>query len=254
MSFELLFGSDLKLAMIVILNLILVESLLSVDNAAVLATMVMKLPPEQRTKALKYGIFGAYFFRGLCLIFAAFLIQIAWLKALGGLYLLWVALKHFYCKFFEKNNEDNSHIHSPKHPILEKITSFVGPFWSTVIMVELMDLAFSIDNVFAAVALTNKIGLICLGVFIGILAMRFAAQFFVQLMQKFPALETSAFSVIGILGIKLLFSYLCDVTTLKHYDLCSKINGHEGDLVFSLVTITIFVLPLVFRPKISTID
>src|SRR6476659_3792353 len=70
--------------------LIIIESLLSVDNAAVLATMVMDLPKEQRNKALKYGIIGAYVFRGLCLLFAAWLVTIWWLKPLGGLYLLYL--------------------------------------------------------------------------------------------------------------------------------------------------------------------
>ena len=74
----------------IILNLILIESLLSVDNAAVLATMVMDLPKEQRGRALKYGIIGAYVFRGICLLFAALLIKIWWLKPLGGLYLLYL--------------------------------------------------------------------------------------------------------------------------------------------------------------------
>ena len=75
-------------ALTVILNLILIESLLSVDNAAVLATMVMDLPKDQRKKALKYGIVGAYVFRGICLFFAALLIQIWWFKPLGGIYLI----------------------------------------------------------------------------------------------------------------------------------------------------------------------
>lgn len=70
--------------------LILIESLLSVDNAAVLATMVMDLPKEQRNKALKYGIIGAYVFRGICLILAGFLVTIWWLKPIGGLYLLYL--------------------------------------------------------------------------------------------------------------------------------------------------------------------
>ena len=77
-------------SLLVIGNLIIIESLLSVDNAAVLATMVMDLPKQQRNKALKYGIIGAYVFRGLCLLFAAWLITIWWLKPLGGLYLLWL--------------------------------------------------------------------------------------------------------------------------------------------------------------------
>ena len=61
-------------------NLILIESLLSVDNAAVLATMVMDLPEDERNRALRYGIWGAYFFRGLAMLFAAVLITIWWLK------------------------------------------------------------------------------------------------------------------------------------------------------------------------------
>src|SRR5215213_3959348 len=76
-------------------NLIIIESLLSVDNAAVLATMVMDLPKDQRQRALRYGIIGAYFFRGLCLLFATFLIQIWWLKPLGGLYLLYLVFDYF---------------------------------------------------------------------------------------------------------------------------------------------------------------
>ena len=72
----------------VVVNLILIESLLSVDNAAVLATMVLDLPKDQRPKALRYGIVGAYVFRGLALLFTAFLISFWWFKPLGGIYLL----------------------------------------------------------------------------------------------------------------------------------------------------------------------
>src|ERR1043165_102669 len=80
---------------IIVGNLIIIESLLSVDNAAVLATMVMDLPHEQRGKALKYGIWGAYIFRGLAMIFAAFLLGFWWLKPLGGMYLLWLVADQF---------------------------------------------------------------------------------------------------------------------------------------------------------------
>ena len=81
-----IFGNDIKASLLVIFNLVVIESLLSVDNAAVLATMVMDLPKSQRKKALRYGILGAYVFRGLCLLFAAMLIKVWWLKPLGGLY------------------------------------------------------------------------------------------------------------------------------------------------------------------------
>ena len=67
-------GPDPAAGLMVVLILIIIEGVLSVDNAAVLATMVMRLPEHQRGKALKYGIIGAYVFRGLCLALAAWLI------------------------------------------------------------------------------------------------------------------------------------------------------------------------------------
>ena len=76
--------------LLIIGNLVLIESLLSVDNAAVLAIMVMELSDKDRKRALRYGIFGAYLFRGLCLVFAAYLIKVWWLKVVGGLYLLYL--------------------------------------------------------------------------------------------------------------------------------------------------------------------
>jgi predicted tellurium resistance membrane protein TerC len=85
--------SDPGQSILIILNLIVIESLLAIDNAAVLASMVLELPKEQRGAALRYGILGAYFFRGLCLLFASMLMQFWWLKPLGGLYLLYLVWK-----------------------------------------------------------------------------------------------------------------------------------------------------------------
>ena len=170
--------------------LVIIESLLSVDNAAVLATMVMDLPKEQRDKALKYGIFGAYFFRGICLILAGFLITVWWLKPLGGLYLLYLVWDWYKSKQTIAKEDD---LLDKKSNWLYRITvGSIGSFWATVALVELMDLAFSIDNVFAAVAYTPNIIAIWIGVFIGILAMRFVAQAFVKLMEKYNFLETCA--------------------------------------------------------------
>lgn len=75
---------DPKTALLVVLNLILIESLLSVDNAAVLATMVMDLPEKERKRALRIGLILAYIFRGTALVFASILIKINWLKLVGG--------------------------------------------------------------------------------------------------------------------------------------------------------------------------
>ncbi|MBS1772834.1 MAG: DUF475 domain-containing protein [Bacteroidetes bacterium] len=248
----------------VVLNLIVIETLLSVDNAAVLATMVMHLPKDQRGKALKIGLIWAYIFRGLCLLFAYVLIQIWWFKPLGGIYLLYLAIRHFKNKS-KKEKKDNTIeeelIGKEKSWLYKKTLGMFGPFWSTVIMVEVMDLAFSIDNVIAANAYTKNIILIWLGVFIGILAMRFVAKGFVRLIEKYPFLDNCAFIVIAILGLKLTFS------VAEHYYPCSAFASffagpfpcmeskgeaipegvHPtvwGDNLVSILSIAIFFLPV----------
>ncbi len=239
--FHSLFGDNLWSGAIVILNLLLIESLLSVDNAAVLATMVKDLGPEQRQKALKYGIFGAYFFRGLCLIFAQWLVQFWFLKVLGGVYLLYLAIDYFLTKPTAKHEHE---ILDKEHkPLYRWTLGLFGKFWATVILVELMDLAFSIDNVFAAVAFTDKIGLIWVGVFIGILAMRFVAQFFVDLMTKYPYLEVSAFLVIAILGIKL--SLALPTHFFPDSQFTHILENETTDMVVSLFTVALFFVPIV---------
>ena len=221
-------------------NLILIESLLSVDNAAVLATMVMDLPKEQRYKALRYGIIGAYVFRGLALLFASFLIKFWYLKPLGGLYLLYLVYDWYKGKQTETKEDD---FINKKGNWLYRITvGWMGNFWATVALVELMDMAFSIDNVFAAVAFSKNIILIWVGVFIGILAMRFVAQGFVKLMEKYTFLETSAFIVIGILGIKLLLSiyeHFYPETAVSKF-----LASPSADWATSILTVSIFFSPI----------
>jgi YkoY family integral membrane protein len=247
----------------VVLNLILIESLLSVDNAAVLATMVLDLPKDQRPKALRYGIIGAYVFRGLSLLFAAMLIAIWWVKPLGGLYLLWLAGRYFFKK--KKASDDESPEEEAREQkqswLYRRTLGMLGPFWATVVMVEAMDAAFSIDNVIAANAYSRNIILIWVGVFIGILAMRFVTQGFVRLMERYPFLEKCAYWVIALLGFKLLLA------GVNHFHPCSDfalfmdgpndclIHNHQpipegehprvwGDMLTSIFSLGIFFIPV----------
>lgn len=252
-----LLGDDIQAGLLIILNLIVIESLLSVDNAAVLATMVLDLPKEQRSKALKYGIIGAYLFRGICLFLAAWLVKIWWLKPLGGLYLLYLAFSYFKKKASQEDGGEDESVNKQESWIYKSTVGLLGTFWATVAMVEVMDLAFSIDNVFAAVAFTDHVFLIYTGVFIGILAMRFVAQAFVKLMEKFTFLETIAFIVIGVLGIKLTSSLY------THFNpgtpIAEAIEGEKTDLFVSIFTVGIFILPVISSllfnfPKRQAID
>jgi YkoY family integral membrane protein len=238
-----LLGNDIKAGLLVVLNLIVIESLLSVDNAAVLATMVLDLPKKERSRALRYGIIGAYVLRGICLFLAAWLVKVWWLKPLGGLYLLYLAFGYFKRKLASKKEDSNEDAVDKSQSWFYKSTvGLIGNFWATVALVELMDLAFSIDNVFAAVAFTDHVFLIYIGVFIGILAMRFVAQAFVKLMEKFTFLETIAFLVIGVLGIKLTASLIVHFNPGAPFSVF--LDGEAADIVISVFTVAVFLIPV----------
>lgn len=232
--------------LIVLFNLFILEALLSIDNAAVLAVMVKDLPVHQRTKALRYGLLGAYLFRGLCLFIASWLIKILWLKIAGGLYLLYLAYKNFYGAKDSDGPADTN-----DSSIFNFCKGKIGIFWSTIILVEIMDLAFSIDNVFAAVALSNNLYIIMLGVGVGILAMRFVAGLFSKLIEKYPSLEPSAFVVIALLGVKLIVCGILDYTTNYEY-LKAIVTSHGFDLVFSGLMMLIFFIPVIMPKKSYT--
>ncbi len=234
-----IFGPDLSKAFFTILSIIFIEGLLSVDNAAVLATLVMPLPEKQRGRALRIGLILAYIFRGVALLLASYLLKIDWVKIVGGGYLLFLALKSLYEKVVVHKNSLDKAAEEVTEYIPKKRLLGLNQFWSTVIMVEAMDLVFSLDNVLAAGALSQNMYIVCTGVFIGIITMRIVASYFVKLMARFPFLDAAAFIVIAMLGIKLMYEYFFPENHTSP-------NAHSGlkAYAFSLVTIAIFVIPI----------
>lgn len=202
--------------LIVVLNIVLLEIILSIDNAAVMATMVKELPKESQKKALTYGIVGAYLFRGLALLFASMLLSITWLKLVGGVYLFYIGVKSL------RPVSDSDHIKTSPS------------FWSTVLAIEIMDLIFSIDNILAAVSFTSNFYLILLGVFIGILGIRFATNQLIKIIVVNPIVEKIAYVVVAALGLKLVLSYFLP-----------GLNSETVDLVFSILTLAAFTVPLI---------
>ncbi len=186
--------------LLVVLVLIVLEGLLSCDNAVVLALLVKDLPPAQRGRALRYGIIGAYVFRVAALALATWIMSRWYLKVLGGAYLLYLAIAHFI-----KDDDDQ-----PSERAVRRFFG-LGAFWSTVVAVEMTDIVFSVDSIAAAVALSDKLWVLILGGMLGILAMRFAAQGFVHLLEVFPRLESAAFIAVAVIGLKLLLEFPLDV-------------------------------------------
>ncbi|MFN2746528.1 MULTISPECIES: TerC family protein [Bacillus] len=179
-------------------SLVVLEGLLSADNALVLAVMVKHLPEKQRKKALTYGLIGAYFFRFLFIGLGMILIKFWWIKLIGAAYLAWLVIKHF---FIGEGDDESGAI--KKDGWMVRV---FGVFWATVISVELMDLAFSVDSILAAFAVSEKVWVLLIGGMLGILMMRTVAKFFLTLIDKVPELEATAFVLIGIIALKMAAS------------------------------------------------
>lgn len=192
----------------VLVVLIVLEGLLAADNAVVMAVMVKHLPKNQQQKALLYGLVGAFIFRFAALFLISTLVNFWQIQAIGAAYLLIMSGKHLYDTF--KGHEEDDEIKEPKKK---------SGFWMTVVKVELADIAFAVDSILAAVAIAvtlphlgsfdigginaGQFGVMFLGGLIGVIMMRFAARWFVSVLEKFPSLETAAFLIVGWVGVKL---------------------------------------------------
>ncbi len=225
----------------VVLLLIVLEGVLSIDNALVLGLLAKRLPKHQQKLALTYGLVGAFVFRLIAIFMATILIKLPIMKLLGGGYLIYVAVKHFF--FDEKDPEtDNIKIGPDGHPILEdadstgdllpaereqeiaerspvvlnaKPSRALAAFWPTVIVIELTDIAFAIDSILAALAFippsaivpNPKLWVVVTGGMLGVILMRFAAVWFIKLLERFPRFETSAYLLVIVIGSKLCLDW-----------------------------------------------
>ena len=203
----------------VLLLLVILEGLLAADNAIVMAVMVKHLPDEQRKKALFYGLLGALVFRFIALFMIVWLATMWYIQLVGALYLLYIAFKHFNDK---RKIEESSDSEEAK-PVKKE-----SGFWMTVLKVELADIAFAIDSMLAAVAVAitlpaltgyedvmvgdmnvGPFAVMFIGGLIGVIIMRFAATWFVKVLQERPTLEDAAFIIVGWVGVKLLVIVAC---------------------------------------------
>ncbi len=189
--------------------LVVIEGLLSADNALVMAVMILGLPRPDQKKALRYGLIGAFAFRIVATALAAHLIQISWVKLLGGGYLLYLAQRHF---FASGSGEERSKP-KPARPWLG-----LSALWATVVKVELVNLAFSVDSILVAVAMSPKFWVILTGGLLGIVAMRVVVGQLLTIVRRYPSLVDGAFVIIAWIGVKLLIEYL-HVLGVVHFEI-----------------------------------
>lgn len=229
--------------LVVILLLVLLEGLLSIDNALVLGLLAKRVPKPLQGRALTYGLVGAFVFRIIAVATASYLLKWRIVKLIGGSYLVYIAVKHL---FFESKEDTTEHIQidadgSPELrdaatgdeltvdqqmleikervpvPVPEKKLRAGRSFWMTVVVIELTDIAFAVDSILAAIALVGappaghptdalhpKLWVVIAGGVMGIMLMRVAAAMFIRLLEKFPRFELSAYLLVIVIGLKLL--------------------------------------------------
>jgi len=231
-------GQDLA----VVALLVVLEGVLSIDNALVLGLLAKRLPKHEQSKALWYGLVGAFVFRFIAVFTASLLLKWTFVKFLGGAYLVYIAVRHL---FFESKETEEEKIVLDEHghprlveeqsgaeltpaqeelEIRERLPVYMTPetrkklglasFWPTVFVIEMTDIAFAVDSILAAIAMVGsapkgaavhpKLWVVILGGLLGLMLMRFAARIFITMLDRFPRFETSAYLLVIVIGLKLL--------------------------------------------------
>jgi YkoY family integral membrane protein len=242
-----MFGQTFDPHDLVIVGLLVVlEGVLSIDNALVLGLLARRLPKALRSRALTYGLIGAFVFRVIAIFTAALLLEWRFVKLLGGAYLIYVAVKHF---FIDGHHDAHEHVavgEDGKAVVIvdDRTGREVSPaaaaprhagFWSTVVVIELTDLAFAVDSILAAIALVGsapkdhpehlahpKLWVVITGGMLGVILMRFAAVVFIRLLEKFPRFETSAYLLVTVIGLKLVADWGFNTKQDPH-----RVNFHD---------------------------
>jgi YkoY family integral membrane protein len=175
----------------ILLILIVLEAVLSADNAIALASIAKSVQdPKLQQKALNVGLLGAYILRMILIVGATYVIEYWQFELLGGLYLLWLVFNYF----FSAKEEDDA----------EKRTLGFKSLWQVIPTIAVTDLAFSLDSVTSAVAITEDTWLIIAGGTIGIIILRFLAGLFIRWLQEYTYLEDAGFITVGFVGLRLL--------------------------------------------------
>ena len=227
--------------------LVVLEGLLSADNALVLAVMVRHLPKKEQRRVLYYGIWGAVLFRVLALSLSSILLSLWYCKVIGGGYLLYLALAHFLWH----RGSSAAHAADPT----SRQSAWLRGFWGTVTSITLADIAFSIDSILAAVSIADgfparfgtggKLSIVFTGGVLGIITMRFVVRYFLILLERFPGLEEGAYYLVAWIGLKLMISGFHTGKFIKY---------HIPEWLFWIVMLLIAAASLLIKPRAKKSD
>lgn len=176
---------------LILLVLIVLEAVLSADNAIALAAIAQGLEDSKmQRQALNIGLVVAYVLRICLILTATWVIQFWQFELLGAMYLLWLVFDYFI-------NDDDELESDRKH---RKFSSL----WQIIPTIAVTDLAFSLDSVTTAIAIADETWLIIAGGTIGVITLRFLAELFIRWLKEYTYLEDAGFITVGFVGLRLL--------------------------------------------------
>ena len=216
------------------------EVVLSADNAIALAAIAKGLKSQnQQKQALNLGLVFALFFRISLILVSRWVLGFKPLMAAGAAYLLWLCADHFInnssqvelpepelldSKSLENKSINESLKNSANLISADNIFGFDRKLAGTAISIALTDIAFSLDSVAAAVAVSDKLWLVITGGIIGVVALRLSSNLFIELLNNYPRLEAAGYIAVGLVGIQLLVRVFWPFIELPQWLLLSLVG------------------------------
>jgi YkoY family integral membrane protein len=181
-------------APVVLLILVVLEAVLSADNAIALAAIAQGLEDSDlQRRALNFGLVAAYILRITLILTATWVVQFWQFELLGAAYLLWLTYQYFS----SEEGEDSEH-HGPRFSSL----------WQAIPIIAVTDMAFSLDSVTTAIAVSQETWLVIAGGTIGVITLRFMAGLFIRWLDEYLYLQDAGYVTVGLVGLRLLFKAL----------------------------------------------
>ena len=204
------------------------ELILSADNAVALASITKNLSDiNQQKKALNIGIFIALLLRILVILTAQFFLNFWPVKLIGGLYLISLSISKFI-SLNKQTIKDKEVNYQPKISLIK-----------VIFLLSLTDLAFSIDSITAAVAISDQFLLVITGAVIGVVALRFTSGLFIKWLEIYVNLEKAGYIAVALIGVKLIIQLIFYNIVVPEY-------------LFFMIMLCLFLWG--FSKKESTID
>jgi len=231
------------------------EVVLSADNAIALAAIAKGLKSQnQQKQALNLGLVFALFFRISLILVSRWVLGFKPLMAAGAAYLLWLCADHFInnssqvelpesellssesisselissnlldSKSLENKSTNESLNNSTNSIFPDNLFGFDRKLAGTAISIALTDLAFSLDSVAAAVAVSDKLWLVITGGIIGVVALRLSSNLFIELLNNYPRLEAAGYIAVGLVGIQLFVRVFWPFIELPEWLLLSLVG------------------------------